>query len=138
MDKKISETYIMETRKDRESDSFGDATYFKLRTDRKYVFAYNEKLEHFEITEVEATKGTLFADNSRYIKAFTENELTEYKAKIRAEVIEECYTKAKTMMDELSYQNVGRKNGKMHRIYCIQALDFLRQVVELLKEQKNG
>lgn len=47
--------------------------------------------------------------------------------------IDECYMKAKTMMEELAYQNQGRRNGKTHRVYCIQALEFLRQVVEELK-----
>lgn len=55
----------------------------------------------------------------------------------RADAIYECYAKAKTMMDELSYQSQGRRNGKMHRLYCLQALDFLRQVTEQLKEQIN-
>lgn len=130
MDKKISETYIMETRKDRESDSFGDATYFKLRTDRKYVFAYNEKLEHFEITEVEATKGTLFSDNSRYIKAFTENELIEYKAKIRAEVIDECISK----IDKLTTYYAGDKEGNAITPKMVIKEDVIKEL-EQLKEQ---
>lgn len=52
--------------------------------------------------------------------------------------IDDCYMKAKTMMEELAYQNQGRRNGKTHRLYCMQALEFLRQVAEELKGVQNG
>lgn len=81
----IRETFITEIRQEKK-DSFGETTYFKLRKDRKYIIKHNDELQHFEVTECEATEGTLYADNSRYIRSFTENELNEYTAKVRAEV----------------------------------------------------
>ena len=56
----------------------------------------------------------------------------------RNKAIYECYMKAKTMMEELAYQNQGRRNGKIHRMYCMQALDFLRQVAEQMKGEQHG
>ena len=56
---------------------------------------------------------------------------------IRNKAIDECYMKAKTMMEELAYQNQGRRNGKTHRLYCVQALEFLRQVAKELKGVQN-
>ena len=52
---------------------------------------------------------------------------------VRAKAIDDCYMKAKTMMEELVCLNQGRRNGKTHRMYCIQALEFLRQVAEELR-----
>ena len=52
---------------------------------------------------------------------------------IRNKAVDECYMKAKTMMEELAYQSQGRRNGKTHRLYCMQALEFLRQVAKELE-----
>lgn len=59
--------------------------------------------------------------------------LDQHDAEVRARAIDECYMKAKTMMEELVCLNQGRRNGKTHRMYCIQALEFLRQVADQLK-----
>lgn len=55
----------------------------------------------------------------------------------RADAINECYMKAKTKMDELRYHYSNKRAGKTQSLYCLQALDFLRQVAEELKEKKN-
>ncbi len=67
---------------------------------------------------------------------FTEDLLNMGYTKGYRKAIDDCYMKSKTMMEELAYQNQGRRNGKTHRVYCIQALEFLRQVAEQLKGEK--
>lgn len=57
-------------------------------------------------------------------------EVTKAREQGYAKAIDDCYMKAKTMMEELVCLNQGRRNGKTHRMYCIQALEFLRQVAE--------
>lgn len=63
--------------------------------------------------------------------------LEEYEREVRSKAIDDCFVKAKTMMDELFYQNQGKRNGKTHRLYCVQAMEFLRQVAEQLKVGGN-
>lgn len=46
-----NETYIVETRKTRKTDMFGESTYFKMRKDRRYVLEFDDKVGHFIVTE---------------------------------------------------------------------------------------
>ena len=76
-----------------------------------------------DVNKEELTKALQY-DRNQYDKG--------YKAGYE-NAIDECYMKAKTMMEELSYKYRGRRNGKTHRVYCIQALEFLRQVAKEMK-----
>ena len=63
----------------------------------------------------------------------SDDDIKELARNARNKAIDECHMKAKTMMEELAYQSQGRRNGKTHRLYCMQALEFLRQVAKELK-----
>lgn len=67
----------------------------------------------------------------------TATQINEAYQQGRADAIEECYMKAKTMMDDIRYHSSNKRVGKAHAMYCVQALEFLRQVAEQLKEQNN-
>ena len=92
----------------------------------KYMLVYGADAEWRIFSRYEVL------DNAIQKLAKYENEEQE----IRAKAIDECYMKAKTMMEELVCQNQGRRNGKTHRMYCIQALEFLRQIAEEMRGAK--
>ena len=93
--------------------------------------AVRAKMEYEAIGTVEEFKEMKSGD-------FSEHLLNMGYTKGYNKAIDECYMKAKTLMEELVYQNQGRRNGKAHRLYCMQALEFLRQVAEQMKGEQNG
>lgn len=72
------------------------------------------------------------------ITSVARHELRDAYEQGRADAIDKVYEIAKTKMDLLMQQTQGRRNGKIHAMYCMQALEFMRETVLELKEQSNG
>lgn len=51
-----SETYLVEIRKEKKTDSIGESNFFRMRKDRRYVIEYDKKVGHFLISECEQLK----------------------------------------------------------------------------------
>lgn len=52
----------------------------------------------------------------------------------RVDAIEEIYAKTKSKIEWLLEHYQGRRNGKTHAMYCMQALDFMHEFAKELQE----